>query len=278
MKRQGRPRKVVWEICKVVGCSKTVESGAKGFCPTHYMAARRGRLDIVTGEATRPPKRILSYGEGARCLVSGCGNRPKGRGLCDKHYQQWESGRDLGLQVPERGHDKTSLSYASATCKVIGCSNRPVNKWMCSKHSQQRDAGIIDEEGNILRAPLPNGRRPLNFRKEISGYILVRAPKEHPGSRHDGSIYEHRLVMEKHLGRYLDSEEVVHHLNGVRSDNRIENLQLRRSREEHGHGHEQLVNADLALSLLEKLVNTGMTNANEYKKRLTSVCNRLTEL
>jgi hypothetical protein len=54
-----------------------------------------------------------------------------------------------------------------------------------------------------------------------AGYVLVRVGKGRKGLR-----YEHHVVMERLLGRPLERHEEVHHLNGVRDDNRSENLEL----------------------------------------------------
>ncbi len=73
------------------------------------------------------------------------------------------------------------------------------------------------------------GRRSWNWKggriKDKWGYIQIWMP-EHPNAKMAGYIHEHRLVMSNHLGRPLTSKEFIHHKNGIRDDNRLENLEL----------------------------------------------------
>ena len=81
------------------------------------------------------------------------------------------------------------------------------------------------------------GKNNSNFkgRMKIRGYWRVYMPN-HPYTSSQKYVREHRLVMERHLGRILLPTELVHHINGDIEDNRIENLMLF-SRSEHMRYH-----------------------------------------
>ena len=72
-------------------------------------------------------------------------------------------------------------------------------------------------------------------KKHKSGYILAYVPK-HPRATKDGYVMLHTVLAEMQLNRYLKENEVVHHINHIRDDNRIENLQLM-DRHEHCSMH-----------------------------------------
>jgi hypothetical protein len=69
--------------------------------------------------------------------------------------------------------------------------------------------------------PRWNGGRRYNS----SGYVLIYSPN-HPFKDKLGYVREHRLVMEKKIERYLKKDEIIHHKNEIKDDNRIENLEL----------------------------------------------------
>lgn len=75
----------------------------------------------------------------------------------------------------------------------------------------------------IIRGHPPKGGRYSRVGRR--DYVYLYRPL-HPYATKQGYIAEHRLFIEKHLGRYLMPWELVHHKNGIKDDNRIENLEV----------------------------------------------------
>lgn len=75
--------------------------------------------------------------------------------------------------------------------------------------------------GTMEKSPAWKG----GITKSKRGYIYIKSPN-HPFKNKRGYVFEHRLVVEKEIGRFINKTEIVHHINGIKTDNRIENLEL----------------------------------------------------
>lgn len=166
-----------------------------------FLPAQSQVIDLPKGDTTPNPKTTLEYKIGQ--IVKG---------------------------VDTQGGDP-NYSYIWRACPIcgkqewakIGRTGKPIPK-RCS------DCMLFKRRGSPTSPKLKRG----------SGYIFVRLePTDffYPMAGKGGYILEHRLVMAKHLGRHLQPWENVHHKNGIKNDNRLENLELVASVGEHIANH-----------------------------------------
>ena len=132
--------------------------------------------------------------------------------------------------MPNTGDIKKVYKYYT----WVICPRCNQGRWVNTYKIQPLDSkftGLCKSCSDTFRLP---GVRPIRFQpswrsRKNKGYILVRLPKDdffYSMCDKAGYVREHRLVMAKHIGRNLHIWEVVHHKNGIRDDNRYENLQL----------------------------------------------------
>ena len=184
--------------CEAAECDRPIY--ARGHCSRHYkQLLRHGKL-----LPDRAPK---------ECAADGCDRRAVTRGWCHGHYLRWSRTGDVKAGVPLARPLRKS-------CTIPGCHRTSHAHGLCQSHlSRQRQHGSPQPE---IPVKVVGGRGTLSH-----GYWKVPVP---PELRHlvngETSALEHRLVMAQHLGRPLRPDESVHHRNGQKTDNRIENLEL----------------------------------------------------
>lgn len=129
--------------------------------------------------------------------------------------------------VPRDRHAKRR--YCSVACANLG-KTKPTPTWICEECGQTFSRKTASTRPARFCSKTCANRTMARNRPSTKGYVidpkgyrLIRAPG-HPMASREGYVMEHRLVMATHLGRMLTRDEVVHHLNGVKDDNRPENL------------------------------------------------------
>lgn len=108
-------------------------------------------------------------------------------------------------------------------CAVEGCTRNAKTKEYCDAHYRR-----IMRNGHPGAAEIKPkaGNGKGSSRYTYNGYVFIRLPGGHPNAYSNGVVMEHTVVMAEMLGRPLAKGENVHHKNGVKSDNRPENLEL----------------------------------------------------
>jgi len=107
-------------------------------------------------------------------------------------------------------------------------------------------------------------------------YLYVSIP-EHPKAVGEGHyVYEHRAVMENYLNRILRDDEIVHHINGNKTDNRLENLQLMTANEHSQYHGEQRKKTMVMLKCpyCGKMFVKEKTETHLSKKGIATFCSR----
>ena len=174
--------------------------------------------------------RRKNYAPDACCIHEGCERKPKADGLCFMHYKRRETGKDLDDPIRRK-------YLEDETCIAPWCERKPKCNGFCRMHYDRdrlgRDLSLVPRRFEFPEILTLEIISRMTWTLGVHGYLTA--------IRSGRSFKQHRVIWEAYNGRKLKPFENIHHKNGIRDDNRIENLELWTKAQPCGQRPEDLV-------------------------------------